>query len=456
MGLGLGLGGGTSRLKVLMIGYIWPEPQSSAAGLRSMSLIRAFREHGFEVIFASPAKDGPPAENLRALGIGTQAIQPNDSSFDTWIAGLQPEFVVFERFMMEEQFGWRVNVHSPGSVRVLDTVDLHFLRRARQAALAQENSRAEALLLADLARVPDLADGEDALREVASIYRCDMTLLISRIEIELLCGTQGPLRIPRALVAEFSFCYDPAPASAAELKSQPRRDFVVIGNFRHEPNADGVRWLRQEIWPLIRRRLPQVRVHVYGAYAPREMMALNDPSAGFLMRGSASDQYETLGRHLVNLAPLRFGAGLKGKIADGWWCGTPCVTTSIGAEGMRLETPPQEPRFGGKIADIPEKFAEAACLLYESQEDHDQACQVGRETLCTTFKHARNASRLIQELMDLRAKLSAHRTANFTGRMLSHHHHRSTQYFSRWIELKARKSAELGSISASSYSNPRL
>ena len=113
---------------------------------------------------------------------------------------------------------------------------------------------------------------------------------------------------------------------------------MFIGGFRHEPNADGVRWLRQAIWPLIRatlparqsqrvRRLPHARDHG----VPRI------PRLGFEVRGPAENQFETLAAHLINRAPLRFGAGLKGKIADGWWSGTPCASTSIGAEGMTLD-----------------------------------------------------------------------------------------------------------------------
>jgi glycosyltransferase involved in cell wall biosynthesis len=257
--------------------------------------------------------------------------------------------------------------------------------------------------------------------------------------MELLSGAGSPFGVPCALLREFSFCYDPAPALevAGRSSSRPgsRKDFAVIGNFRHEPNADGVRWLKREIWPEIRRRLPQARVHVYGAYAPREMMALDSADEGFLMKGAATDQYETLSRHLVNLAPLRFGAGLKGKISDGWWCGTPCVTTSIGAEGMRLGP---ERSFGGMVVDEPIAFAEAACRLLTDEAERREAIRVGHETLASRFDHARNGGRLITELEDIRINLPRHRAANFTGRMLSHHHHRSTQYFSRWIEAKNR------------------
>jgi glycosyltransferase involved in cell wall biosynthesis len=413
-------------MKALLIGFVWPEPQSSAAGLRSLSLIRAFHEAGWEVHFATSNRKERADEGLKALGVRTWEISPNDPAFDAWIAELKPDFVVFERFMIEEQFGWRVRKHSPDSVRVLDTVDLHFLRRARQQAL-KENPRVEVTSLPDSVCVTD-----DALREVASIYRSDLSLLISEHELQLLSDPNGAFRVPSSLLREFSFCYDsPAPLP---LSSEPGEHFVVIGNFRHEPNADGVRWLRKDIWPEIRARLPEAQVHVYGAYPSREMMELSDERNGFLVRGPAVDQYETLRRYRINLAPLRFGAGLKGKISDGWWCGKPCVTTSVGAEGMKSGA-----LFGGRIADGPEAFAQAAFELYVNEPERTTAARVGRETVALRFDHARNARRLVHDLEAVRAGIQEQRASNFVGKMLTHHLHQSTKYFSRWIELKESK-----------------
>jgi len=422
-----------ARPKILFIGYIWPEPQSSAAGLRSMSLIRIFRDAGWEVHFASPANASSP----ESLGVITRAIAPNDPGFDKWIAALAPQVVLFERFMMEEQFGWRVSEHSPRSLLMLDTVDLHFLRQARQEALRKAGTHtplraplSASQALPGLPGLPGLSELENdaALREIASIYRCDLSLLISEIEHEWLRDPRGPFRVPPEILRELGFCYDPPPAPRADLD---RAHFIFIGCFRHEPNADAVRWLKREIWPGIRRKLPNARIDVHGAYPPRELMRLGDASQGFEMKGPVADQFEALASHLVNLAPLRFGAGLKGKISDGWRMGTPCVSTSVGAEGMKLGE-----RFGGLIADTPEAFAAAACALHENASLREETRATGYETLSRKFDHARNASRLLEEIESVRARLDGHRQGNFTGRMLSHHLHRSTKYFSRWIEAK--------------------
>src|SRR5690554_1897585 len=113
--------------KVLMIGYVWPEPRSSAAGGYVMQLLRTFLQQGWDVTFSSPAGAGEHQEDLTALGIREVAIELNNSSFDTFISDLAPDIVVFEQFMMEEQFGWRVEKHCPDALRVLATQDLQSL-----------------------------------------------------------------------------------------------------------------------------------------------------------------------------------------------------------------------------------------------------------------------------------------------------------------------------------------
>lgn len=412
-------------MKVLIIGIVWPEPRSSAAGLRSWTLIRAFRDAGAEVHFASPANEAPDTETLRAQKIPTHAIAPNDPTFDPWILALAPDLVIFDRFLMEEQFGWRVRSQLPQAVCILDTVDLHFLRRAREAAIRQGAS------IEDSAECRFELITDDALREVAAIYRCDLSLLLSDFEIQLLCDANSKFRVPRELLTRFELCYGPAPTPPP---FETREHFSVIGNFRHHPNADGVRWLYQEIWPLIRKQLPHARVDIYGAYPPKAMMDLNNERSGFRVLGHAPDQYEMLKKYRVNLAPLRFGAGQKGKIADGWWCGTPTVTTSIGAEGMMLSE--ASASFGGLIGNDAQTFAQAAVTLSTDPTLWHASQQLGLRFLKERMDHAANAAALMERIQTLRTHLVQHRASNFTGRMLSYHLHRSTEYFSRWIEIK--------------------
>ena len=121
--------------KVLIIGFVWPEPKSSAAGSRMMQLIEAFKLVDYKITFACAASKNENAVDLTAEGIDEISIQLNHTSFDEFIKLLQPDVVLFDRFMTEEQFGWRVAEHCPNALRILDTEALHCLRKGRHQAL---------------------------------------------------------------------------------------------------------------------------------------------------------------------------------------------------------------------------------------------------------------------------------------------------------------------------------
>jgi glycosyltransferase involved in cell wall biosynthesis len=162
------------------------------------------------------------------------------------------------------------------------------------------------------------------------------------------------------------------------------------------------------------------------------MMALDRPESGFRVCGSAPDQYAALARHRVNLAPLRFGAGIKGKISDGWLVGTPAVATSIGAEGMGDDEAP----WGGRVADSVEDFAQAAAALYQEENLWRQCSDAGKRILRARFGRAEGERRLFESLEAAIDDLAGSRERNVVGAMLRHQLHRSTEYFSRWIEAK--------------------
>ena len=161
---------------LLIIGAVWVEPNSSAAGKRMLQLIAQFLERDYKITFASPAQKNEKAIDLFSLGINEVSIALNNVSFDNFIKELNPTIVLFDRFMMEEQFGWRVAENCPNAVRILDTEDLHFLRKTRQQQLKKgEAFTNDALLQSD-----------DTKREIASILRCDVSLIISTYEMDLL------------------------------------------------------------------------------------------------------------------------------------------------------------------------------------------------------------------------------------------------------------------------------
>ena len=164
-------------------------------------------------------------------------------------------------------------------------------------------------------------------------------------------------------------------------------------------------------------------------------MALSDSKLGFLVRGPAEDQYETLKHYRVLLAPLRYGAGIKGKISDAWSVGTAVVTTPIGAEGMTdADT---ETSWPYEIAQDAKTFAESACEVYSSAErwqGQSSAGLVGDSAILQSrLKRPASDSKSLEQA---RAHRDERRRENLVGAMLRQNLHRSTKYLSKWIELK--------------------
>lgn len=420
MGAGFGVGYRLFRLRpfmhALIIGYVWPEPASSAAGSRMLQLIAALQALGYGITFASPAADSEHAVDLSALGVSVAHITLNDSSFDAQLQAWQADLVLFDRFMMEEQFGWRVEKHCPSALRILDSEDLHFLRDARQQALKQQRPLMPA----------DYLNAELCKREIAAIYRCDMTLVISPFELDFL---QREFSIAADLL-----CYCPFMEETDTLPAVQdfisRAHFISIGNFRHAPNWDAVLELKR-LWPSIRRELPAAEMHIYGAYPPPKATQLHNQKEGFLIKGWAEDASAVLSAARVLLAPLRFGAGIKGKLADAMRCGTPSVTTPVGAEGMQASRP-----WGGAVCEDDTAFITAAVALYQQPERWQQASSDGISNFMQLYAAPVHRAHLAARLSELHEHLAEQRSANFIGSMLRHHSMKSTQYMAQWIEAK--------------------
>ncbi len=403
---------------ILFIGYVWPEPGSSAAGGRMLALLRLFRDSGYRVVFSTPAQDSDYRVDLQAEGIEQQSIRLNDSAFDHWLARLQPDMVLFDRFIMEEQFGWRVQAVCPQALRILETVDLHFLRGARQQAMVKGRDLQPLDLFTEVAQ-----------RECASIWRCDLSLIISEYEMELL---QKLFKIDADLLHYLPFMLEALPDAHRWKPFGQRRNFVTIGNFRHAPNWDSVLYL-QRIWPLIRKRLPDAQLHVYGAYPPKKAMNLDDPDRGFRVMGWAENALSVLAQGRVCLAPLRFGAGLKGKLLDAMLTGTPFVTTEVGIEGMAGDQP-----VPGRVADGISALAEEAVLLYTQSSQWRQCQQRILPLLQLRFSAQMHGQALLARVALVQQELKWHRRKNFIGGMLNYHLLRSSEYLSKWIEAKNR------------------
>ena len=404
--------------KLLIIGWVWPEPNSSAAGSRMLQLIQYFQSQAYDITFACTAQRTEHMVDLNKLKVSCVDISLNCSSFDAFLRQMHNDVVMFDRFMMEEQFGWRVSEQCPQALRILDTEDLFCLRNARHDAHKKNHVMVEA----------DLLSSELAQREVAAIFRCDITLMISPKEIELLTDL---FKVDISLLHYFPFAFSQNQLEQINPSYEQRQGFISIGNFRHPPNWDSVLWLKQQIWPIIRKQLPKAEICICGAYPPPKATDLHDTKTGFLVKGWVDDAVKVMQSARVCLAPLRFGAGIKGKLAEAMLCSTPSVTTNIGIEGMQTQLP-----WAGEIANDAKSIADAAVKLYQDSEAWQLASDLGQNNAQLLFEQNKHSLALSNCLSKVLKDLVQHRQNNFIGSMLNHHHHKSTKYMSQWIEAK--------------------
>lgn len=418
-------------MRALIVGYVWPEPNSSAAGARIAQLMASLNSDGYEVHFACAAAHSDHQMDLATVDVTAHDIALNCESFNEFVARLNPAVVIFDRFVTEEQFGWRVAQACPQAVRMLDTEDLHSLRAARETLLKNElktNPNTGPILVDDGALFHSMRQSDMILREVAAIFRCDLTLMISEKEIALL--TQY-FSVPLSLLYHLPFMVEPYDRTLPAYTE--REHFVTIGNFRHAPNWDAVLWLKQSIWPQLRRQVPGAELHIYGSYPPKKATQLSNPKERFFIKGWADDALEVIAKTRVLLAPLRFGAGIKGKLMDAMLTQTPSVATSIASESMHGDI-----SWPGSIADNADDFALSAAQLYSDEQCWQTASAGGKQLLSARYHYTKLSRLWLQHLSQLRDNLPEHRHRNFLGAMFQYHAARSTEFMSRWIEAKSR------------------
>ncbi|XP_049849073.1 uncharacterized protein LOC126317451 [Schistocerca gregaria] len=457
----------------LYFGTIWPDPNASAAGVRTESLLSQVTKMGFKVHYCSPARSRLiPSELFERLGVEAHRLSSvNSDETDVVLKTLCPKLVILDRFLTEEMVGWRVRSNCPDCAIVLDSQDLHCLRLARQHVIEEieaargyapsrgteyylnaiqkegryqaerQSGTFEPSRLVEKSKHADIIQvgaryalvREHFLREVASFHRSDLVLVSSNFEKEYLIK-KFQISADKLFCAPF---YVEVPSG--ETKSfQHRRGLCFLGNFRHPPNRDAISWLKRDIWPRLRQSLPKdAFIDVFGANPQREDILLSDPENGFRVSGPVkpSALFQRLQLYRALLAPLRFGAGVKGKIVDAWKSGTPVITTSIGAEGMYLRDG-ERVEFGGAVADDPESIALQTSRIYCNQSDWHQARLSGGYVLRSKFSEEGNGPALRARLQHVIRNLESVRKRNVVGQILEFSTNKYNEMLAKYIQLK--------------------
>jgi GT2 family glycosyltransferase/glycosyltransferase involved in cell wall biosynthesis len=331
------------RKKILVIDHHLPMPDRDSGSLRMFQVLKLLHQLGHQVTFVPDnLADIPPyAGELQKRGI--QVIQhPHIKKVRDYLIahGSKFDVVVLSRCQFARKHIADVRLYMPQSRIIFDTVDLHFLREESEARLTGDP------------RIRRKAQ-ETKQQEYALIEQSDETWVVSSTEQRLL-----QKEWPNKSIELVSNIVDvPGSKTPFEL----RRDWLFIGGFQHPPNIDAVLFFLKKIYPLVSDRLGDAKFYIIGDKAPPEIVAL--ATEKIIVAGLQRDVRPFFDSVRLSVAPLRVGAGVKGKINQSMAFGVPVVATSLGVEGTDL-------RDGEDImvADEPEEFARALIELYESEE----------------------------------------------------------------------------------------
>jgi GT2 family glycosyltransferase len=334
--------GRNRRAHVLVVEAYLPVPDKDAGSVRILAVMRLLVRAGCKVTFVAQSLEFVQgyAQQLQQCGIEVLHF-PYVWSVPQILSqrGDRIDLVWISRYLVAASLVDAVRRYAPEALFVFDTVDLHYLRESREAQLKGGRELAARAALTQQ-------------KELDVVRSADVTLVVSDVEREILAKA-----VPDARVLVLSTIHDVRPRVAGFAE---RRDIFFVGSFNHPPNADAVIWYAHEVWPLVRARLPGVRMFVIGSGMPPQVAAL--AGDGIETLGHVPDLEPYLGRCRLSVAPLRFGAGVKGKINAAQARAIPVVATNVAVEGMRLEH--------GRdvlVADSAEAFADAIVKLYSDE-----------------------------------------------------------------------------------------
>ncbi len=329
--------------QILVVDARLPRPDQDSGSLRMLNLLRLLREEGAHVCFVArdPTYEEGRLHPLQQLGIEVW-YAPYRDSMDNFLQkhGKRFDVVLLSRHYVAAPLLPLLQRHASRAKLVFDTVDLHGLREQRAAEFSEDALLRRAAL-------------STVKSELSLVARVDTTLVVSPFERDWLLE-----REPQAHVELLSNLHD---IRGPGLPFPLRRDLMFVGNFLHSPNVDAAQWFVREIFPLIRSRIADVQLHCIGSHCPPEVRTLAS-QPGVIVHGHVPDLVPYMEGARVALAPLRFGAGVKGKINLSMAYGQPVVATTCAAEGMHL-------RDGHDVlvADNPVDFAEAVIRLYRDE-----------------------------------------------------------------------------------------
>lgn len=359
----------------LVIDSVYPRPNEDSGSVDAMNLILSLKALGYDVSFlptAEFASDSPNKGALEEIGVSCPSSR-NYASPEEVIKSLgrSVDVCILSRVHAGGAFMESVRRHCVDAKVIFNTIDLHFLREQRDA-----NLKSDRKLLNLALRTKE--------RELALIRLADATVVVSEAENDLL-----------KQIAPGSPVYT-LPLARAVVRSNvgfsERRGVGFIGGYAHTPNVDAVHHFLDSIWPIVRKQLPDVEFYAMGADMPADIINRREP--GFVALGHVPDLADALSKIRVMVAPLRTGAGAKGKVATSLAHGVPCVLSPIAAEGMGLSN--------GKnvaVGETDEPFAAHVVEMYLNADKWAAMSEAGLALMEKEFSLDANTERISKLLL---------------------------------------------------------
>jgi GT2 family glycosyltransferase len=359
---------------VLIIDATLPEPDHDSGSMRMVAMLELWRELGYRVTFVAANLSWSDRYSTALQRRGIEVLHhPMIASIEQWLMsnGHRLDLVMVSRHYILQPLHPMIRKACPSAKLIFDTVDLHYLREQRKAEL--EDSAAMARMAA-----------QTKTAELKLIANSDITLVVSEVERALLADDA-----PGADVRILSNIHEPQPEGP---NWAARHGVLFVGGFQHPPNVDAAHWLIEEILPGLCDRLPGVMVHLIGSRMPDSIKQARRP--GLQVHGYVEDLSPFLNGCRVSVAPLRYGAGVKGKVNQAMACGLPVVATSCAAEGLHATSGTDL-----LIADSAEAFIEQVVRLHTDRELWETLAVNGRANIAKHF--SRQAARQqLQAMLD--------------------------------------------------------
>jgi GT2 family glycosyltransferase len=342
------------RESVVVFDDLIPTPDLDAGSARMLLILKLLAKH-YRTVFVYKARNESPEYERMVWKVGVETC--NLIHYPKLLKERTFKTAIVSRPELAEAVVKSIRRRAKKTKIVFDTVDAHFLRLALEFELNKD---------------PKTKQESERYRkiELAAIEASDVIWFTSPIDKD-------------AFAVELTGKQTAIIPTIHELKSKGkpfagRRDLLFIGNFNHRPNADAVVYLAEEVLPRVRETLPDVKVHVVGSNAPVEFEKYS--SVGVQLHGYVPDIEPLFSSCRVFVAPLRFGAGVKGKLGDALSYGIPIVTTDVGASGMSFQN-----ETNALIANTKEEFADAVVKLYQDSSLWQRLSDNGREHIKRHF-----------------------------------------------------------------------